>query len=197
MSAPSQVNMTIQIPDAFVFMKAGPYVSESLESILERKQREIAQTGRTFWGYGGSQLHPITQMQPFAKAQVQRQGELLVLMPITSSKTDTQIRPAVEFSVDRHTWKPIPPGICVTEALFALVMDELKPIHMELDLGQYEVGIGDSKGRNAAKFIRGHVSKGCFVATHPTVVDPDPPSTVVKVALEARLVAPYAVFVRR
>lgn len=189
--------MTNQIPEAFVLMKAGPYASESLGSILERKQREIAQTGRTFWGYGGTQLHPIKQMQPFAEAQVQRQGELRVLMPVTASETDTQVRPAVEFSVDRRTWEPIPPGICVTEASYAIVADSLNPIDMELDLGQYEVGIGPSQGRNAAQFIRGRVSKGCFVATHPTVANPERPKQVVKIAWEARLVAPYAVFVRR
>ena len=96
--------MTIQRPDAFIFVKAGPFASESLESILERKQREIAQAGKTFWGYGGTLLHPINQVQPFAKAQVQRKGELRVFMAITASVTDTQIRPATEFSVDRRTW---------------------------------------------------------------------------------------------
>ncbi|MCY3690884.1 MAG: hypothetical protein OXI54_08440 [Chloroflexota bacterium] len=40
--------MTIQIPDAFVFMKAGPHSGESMDSIVERKRREIAQTGRTY-----------------------------------------------------------------------------------------------------------------------------------------------------
>ena len=76
-------------------------------------------------------------------------------------------------------------------------MDALNPIHLELDLGQYEVGIGPSRGRNAAQYIKGLVSKGCFVATHPTVVDSDSPQQVVRIAWEARLVTPYAVFVRR
>ena len=76
-------------------------------------------------------------------------------------------------------------------------MDALKPIRLEIDLGQYEVGIGPSQGRNAANYIKGLVSKGCFVATHPTVVDTDSPQQIVEIAWEARIVAPYAVFVRR
>ena len=187
----------MQTPDAFIFMKAGSFATESLESILERKQREIAQAGKTFWGYGGTLLHPINQVQPFAKAQVQRNRELRVLMAITPAVADPQIRPAVEFSVDRRTWEPIPPVICVTEARYAIVMDTLKPIELDLNLGQYEVGIGSSRGRNAAQFIKARVDKGCFVTRHSTMVGPDSLQQIVQIAWEARIVPPYSVFVRR
>jgi hypothetical protein len=66
-------------PEAFIFMKIGSHAGETLEQILERKQREIERTGRSFWGYGGASCHPLTQLQPFARTLVQRaSGDLFI-----------------------------------------------------------------------------------------------------------------------
>ena len=178
-------------------MKVGPQSGESLESILERKQQEIAVAGRTFWGYGGSVLHPINQVQPFAEKWVQQEGAIRMLMAptVSNSKTDPRIRPAIEFSVDRHKWEPLPSGIVVTVSRYAIILDEIKPVRLELDLSQFEVGIGPSRGRNAAKYIKAHVDKGCFVPAQTSTGDSDSLRQLVQIGWQARLVAPYAVFV--
>ena len=187
--------MAIQLPQAFIFMKVGHHSGESLESIMERKQREITEAGRTFWGYGGSVLHPINQVQPFAKKWVHQEGTIRMLMTPTLSKTDPHIRPAIEFSCDRRKWEPIPSEICVTGSRYAIVLDEIKPVQLELDLGHFEVGIGPSRGRNAAQYVKGHQDKGCFVTAHSTAGDSDDSRRSVQIGWEARLAAPYAVFV--
>ena len=188
--------MAVQLPQAFIFMKVGHHSGESLESIMERKQREITDAGRTFWGYGGSLLHPINQVQPFAKRLVDQKEEIKMLMAPTASKTDVPILPGIDFSVDRHKWEPLPSGIRVTGSRYAILLDEIKPVHLELDLGHFEVGIGPSRGRNATQYVKGKVDKGCFVEARATRADSDIPRQLVHIAWEARLVAPYAVFVR-
>lgn len=61
------------------------------------------------------------------------------MMSCTASHTDPQIRLAVEFSLDRRAWEPIPQGICVTGSRYAITLDALSPVQVELGLGQYEV----------------------------------------------------------
>ena len=188
--------MAIQLPQAFIFMKVGHHSGESLESIMERKQGEIAKAGRTFWGYGGSLLHPINQVQPFAKRWIHQDEEIRMLMEPTVSKADPPIRPGIEFSVDRRKWEPLPSGICVTGSRYAIVLDEIQPVDLELDLGHFRVGIGPSRCRNATQYVKGRVDKGCFVEARATRDESDIPHRHVHIAWEARLVAPYAVFVR-
>ena len=72
--------METQPPQAFIFMRVGSHAGESFDEILERKQRELADAGRIFWGYGGPTLHPITQVQPFAKLWLQSEGSIQILM---------------------------------------------------------------------------------------------------------------------
>ena len=189
--------MAIQLPQAFIFMKVGHHSGESLESIMERKQLEITKAGRTFWGYGGTLLHPINQVQPFAKKWVHQEGAIRMLMQPTKTKTktDPHIQPAIEFSVDRRKWEPLPSGIRVTGSRYAVVLDEIKPVRLELDLGQFEVGIGPSRGRNATQFVKARVDKGCFVAARATTDDSDIPRRSVQIGWEGRLAAPFAVFV--
>jgi hypothetical protein len=74
------------------------------------------------------------------------------------------------------------------------VLDEIELVSLDLDLGRFEVGIGRSRGRNAASYIRGRVDKGCLVATQQP--DPERDRRQVPIALQARLLAPYAVMVR-
>ena len=119
-----------------------------------------------------------------------------MLMEPIDSKTDPPILLATQFSVDRREWEPLPSGIVVTGSRYAIVLDEIKPVQLDLDLGQFEVGIGPSRDRNAAQYVRGRVDKGCFVAAHSTMGDSDIPRRSVQIGWEARLADPYAVFVR-
>ena len=119
-----------------------------------------------------------------------------MMMEPIDSKTDPPILPATQFSVDRLEWQPLPSEIVVTGSRYAIVLDEIKPSQLDLDLSQFEIGIGPSRGRNAAQYVKGRVDKGCFVAAHSTTDDSDIPRRSVQIGLEARLADPYAVFVR-
>ena len=188
--------MEFHPPQAFIFMRVGSHAGESFETILERKQRELQDAGRIFWGYGGTTLHPIKHVQPFAKLWVQKEGQINILMEPIDSHADPDVLPANEFSIDGIAWKPIPQGIVVTGSRYAIVLDEIKPGELNLNLGEFEVGIGPSRSRNAAGYVRGRVDKGCFVASQPEidlpVVQPKPTT----IGFQARLIDPYAVMLR-
>lgn len=188
--------MENQMPQAFIFMRVGNHAGESFDSILERKRREFEDSGRIFWGYGGTTLHPIRHVQPFAKLRVQEGDSINIVMEYIDSKADPDVLPASEFSVDGVKWSPIPPGIRVTGSRYAIVLDEIKSGDLDLDLAKYQVGIGPSRGRNAAGYVRGRVDKGCFIAADPADGNPDTQERLVKVQFQARLLEPYAVMLR-
>lgn len=183
-------------PQAFVFMRVGNHAGETFDEILERKRRELDEAGRIFWGYGGTTLHPIKHVQPFAKLWVQEAGSIEILMQPIESHADPDVLPANEFSVDGIKWEPMPSGILVTGSRYAVVLDEIRPGQLDLDLGRFEVGIGPSRGRNAAQYMRGRVDKGCLVEAAPVQEGSDVGVKSVSIGFQARLLPPYAVMLR-
>ena len=189
--------MANRSPQAFIFMRVGSHAGESFEQILKRKQLELEQVGKIFWGYGGTTLHPIRHVQPFAKLWVEREGKIQILMQPIVSRADPDILPANEFSVDGIKWEPLPSGINVTGSRYAIVLDEIKPGQLDLDLGDFEVGIGPSRGRNAAQYMRGRVDKGCLVASNSESTSDIEREATISIGFQAHLVDPYAVMLRR
>ena len=188
--------MASRSPQAFIFMRVGSHAGESFEAILERKKRELSEAGRIFWGYGGTTLHPLRHVQPFVKLWVQRTGSIQILMQPIESRADPDILAANEFSVDGINWEPLPSGIVVTGSRYAIVLDEIKPGQLDLDLGKFEVGIGPSRGRNANKYIRGRVDKGCLVAAQSANDEREDRGEPISIGFQARLLDPYAVMLR-
>ena len=188
--------MSDQTPNAFIFMRVGNHAGETFEEILERKQREFDRAGKIFWGYGGNTLHPTQHVQPFVDLWKNEGGSIQILMQSIDSKANPDILPAREYSVDGDNWEPLPSGIVVTGSKYAIVLDEIKPGQLDLDLTKFEVGVGPSKGRNAADYMKGRVDKGCLVATHSERLEPDAKKPPVAIGLQAQLLEPYAVFLR-
>ena len=188
--------MSQQLPQAFVFMRVGNHAGEDFESILERKRREYEASGMIFWGYGGTTLHPIRHVQPFAKMRIAQEGSINIVMQAIDSKADPDVLPANEYSVDGVNWEPIPSGIEVTGSKYAIVLDEIIPGQLDLNLGDFEVGIGPSRGRNAAQYLRGRVDKGCFVSRDAKDTDPEVQPKIVPIGFQARLLDPFAVMLR-
>ena len=189
--------MDFDLPTAFIFMKVGNHAGETFETIMERKRREFDRAGKIFWGYGGTTLHPIKHVQPFVKSWIQNAGAIQLVMEPINSKADPDLLPAREYSADGIAWEPIPEGIEVTGSRYAVVLDEIKPGYLDLDLSGFEVGIGPSRGKNAAHYVKGRVDKGCFVAAGTSSTDETPANPrIVPVQYQARLLEPYAVMLR-
>lgn len=176
--------------DALVFMKVGRHAGETLDEIVERKMKEKADAGQIFWGYGGGNMHPLSKVQPFARSRVKDGGKVVFVMePMTSNHPDSELF-ASQYSVDGQTWEDVPEGINVRGSRYALVLDEIIPQEMEIDLAEYRVGIGPSEGRPGSEYIRGRVDKGVFsYGGRSNEVD----SVVKKIGLVATLREPYAV----
>lgn len=183
-------------PDGFVFMKVGSHAGETFDEILRRKNAEFARAGKIFWGYGGPTLHPITQVQPFARTRLENGGSIYVLMQFIDSHADPDIVPATEYSADAVTWKPIPDGIRVTGSRYALVLDEIRPGDLEIVLEDYEVALGNSRGKSAAEYLQGHVDKACLVRGEKRNLAAATLPKIRKVEFLARLQEPYAVLLK-
>ena len=195
--------MDNSIPEAFIFMKVGTHGGECLKDILDRKKIELKKAKMIFWGYGGTVLHPMNQVQPFVEKWKEESVCIEVLMEEINgdSKAGPPAGTAKQFAVsykelvnDEGLWKRIPKGI-ETGGEYALVLDEIRECKLELDLRDYEVGIGPSSKskKNAADYLSYKTDKGALVKARSTRNRPRE-SKRVQIKYRAYLKHPYAVF---
>ncbi|MFD6290933.1 hypothetical protein ACFWDP_41055 [Streptomyces anthocyanicus] len=174
---------------SILYMKVGTHAKESLTDIIERKRREIQEEGFAMWGYGGNTCHPMTMVQPFAKAAAN--PIVLCMEPMLSKHFAEPVR-AEEYSEDGRTWKQVPDGIDVLGSRFALCIDNLKEVEDTLNLAETQVAVGRSRGRNGRDYVRGRVDKACLELSSIGGAEPKE----VRVGLTANIIAPYAVLLR-
>lgn len=77
-----------------------------------------------------------------------------------------------------------------------MVLDKLKFEEFEINLDDFEVGIGPSRGRRADGYIVGRADKGCLLYTPPEALLAPEQRIIKSIGLVARVKAPYAVFLR-
>lgn len=179
-----------------IFMKVGLHAQESIEDIINRKQKEFEEAGSIFWGYGGNTCHPLTMVQPFAKEAEASGNQVLIVMQKMDSKHAAPPEIAKEYSDDGVNWQPIPKGIEVRGSRHALVLDELRLNEFELDLRDLEVGVGPSRGRKGDQYLVGRVDKGCFLHRPSEIYKAKDEKYIKPIELVARVKAPYAVLLR-
>ena len=178
-----------------LYMKVGTHAQESLPDIIRRKRAEIETAGYALWGYGGNTCHPLSMVQPFAKSY-ERRGQVIYLcmQPMTSKHAADPDR-AKEMSSDGVNWEEIPPALNVLGSRYALAVVDLHEEVIDLPLSQTQVALGTSRGRPGNQYVTGRVDKACL-----KVLDDQMPcredDAPVQIGLVARLVQPYAVFVR-
>lgn len=181
-------------PDKFIFMKVGMHAGEGFDSILERKNEEYRKTGMTFWGYGGSTCHPLTQVRPFVASVMEQGQQVYLLMQEMDSKADPDLVPATEYSEDGIEWKTLPSGIVVTGSRYAIVLGDIEKEDLLLPLNDYAVALGRSEGRRASKYISGRVDKACLTRVDTKFIDAEAPP--IHIGRKAVIKEPYAVLLR-
>ncbi|MDO9394449.1 MAG: hypothetical protein Q7T42_10810 [Methylotenera sp.] len=179
-----------------IFMKVGLHAQETIEDIIVRKQKEFDEAGVIFWGYGGNSCYPNTMVQPFVKEMEKNGNQVLLIMHKMNSKHEAPPELAKEYSEDGVTWQPVPNGVEVRGSRFAMVLDELKIEEYDINLKDYEVGVGRSRGKNASQYITGQSDKGCFLYQPPAIPIPPEERIIKNIGLVARIKAPYAVFLK-
>lgn len=179
-----------------LYMKVGTHAQESLEHIIARKRKEIEDAGVAFWGYGGNTCHPERMVQPFVKSFERHGGTIYLCMEPMNSKHFADQVAADEYSSDGVLWHPIPAGINVLGSRYALAITELEPAEFELPLSSTRVAIGNSKGAIGAKYISGRVDKACLEVVDVEEESSERDATMKKIGLVARIVDPYAVYLR-
>jgi hypothetical protein len=177
--------------DRAVFMKVGVHAAEALASIVARKRREEQKAGHFLWGYGGTTCHPLTQVQPFS-AEASAHGAVPWLLMFETPSAHLGAGPrATEASRDGTTWERIPDELTVTGSRYAFVCSSLEPFEAEINLSEFAIGVGASCGRSLSMYFRGRVDKACAARSVATTE----PLRLVS-AYRARLLAPFAVYVR-
>lgn len=177
-----------------LFMKVGTHAREELDDIIDRKRKEIEDTGYALWGYGGNTCHPLTMVQPFARDFVEQGGVIYLCMHPMTSKHFAMPERARELSQDGVKWQAVPPSINVRGSRFGLAIAELENVDFELPLAQTEVAIGTSMGKPGDRYISGRVDKGCLRVLEAPLAG-EPPKEI-HIGLAAKLVEPYAVLLR-
>ncbi len=188
---------TIFSPESgLIFMKVGVHDGEPFEEILERKRREITDTGVSFWGYGGGTCHPLNQVQPFARLKIEEREKIYLVMEEIESHHAPTMKVARQYSSDGIIWKPIPKGVEVRGSRYAIILDEIRAGDLDLDLSHYVVGYGPSRGKMATEYIKGRVDKGCLQLKQDFIPDETTNEDIKKITHFGKMVDPYAVFVR-
>jgi hypothetical protein len=181
--------MTFSEGSRLLYMKVGTHAKESLADILERKQREIDAEGFSMWGYGGSTCHPMTMVQPFANTAA---GPIILCMQRVNSRHFAEPLRAEEYSSDGRLWKPVPEGINVLGSRYALCIDSLDEVAETLHLADTRVAVGRSRGRSGIDYVKGRVDKACLEIVRSDISD----TTEIPINVTARIISPYAVFLR-
>lgn len=181
---------------AVLYMKIGVHAREPLESIIQRKRKEIEDEGFAMWGYGGNTCHPTSMVQPFAKS-VQETGQkiYLCMKRMTSNHFADPIR-AEEYSVDGVKWQRVPKGIHVLGSRYALAIKELREENFDLRLDQSRVALGRSEGAVGGNYVAGRVDKACLKLTDGVQAPAELGERIEPISLVAELCEPFAVFLR-
>ena len=127
-------------------------------------------------------------MQPFCKAN----NKVYLLLTPTHSELNSNPKRAESFSIDKYTWLNFNSKINVYGSKYALIIKNLQKCNFEIDLKDYEIAIGKSKGKNLSEYLRGRVDKACAIKN----IKDKNYSKKVKIIMIAELVSPYSIFVK-
>ena len=104
---------------------------------------------------------------------------------------------ADEYSTNGVNWKNVPDGIDAVGSRFALKIQDLSLADFDLPLAATEVAIGRSAGKTGSEYVKGRVDKACLnVRTDPSLLNDPQQGKIIKIGLTAKLIEPYAVFLR-
>jgi len=182
--------------DYVVFMKYGTHAGEGADRIIKRKNEEYSETNRIYWGYNGTLCHPTTQVQPFAQEATRSGKSVYLALSPTSSAPRITSEEATHYSSDKENWNSLPPGAKVTGSKYALVCGKLQKRSEKIDLSEYSVGVGNSKGTPAPNYIKGQVDKGCLIRKKDGSSSEIPFSQSIQIDWISRLVQPYSIFLK-
>lgn len=171
-----------------IIMKCGTHATEKIEDILNRKKIEEENNGYIYWGYGGTLCHPINQVQPFCH----HNKKVYLLLTLTTSELNNIPKRANRYSIDKKMWHNINSSINVLGSKYALVIKNLQKCDFEINLSDYEIGIGKSVGKNLSVYLKGRVDKACAIKSNKVQKQEE---RKIKITMIAELVSPYSVFV--
>lgn len=144
-----------------IVMKYGVHASEDVESIVVRKMQEVQVAKKMFWGYGGVLCHPLKQVQPFLRENCSKGEKTYLLLSETLSRFDNTPSEAGFYSFNKIEWDSVPKGIKILGSKYAIICKNIIVCDFFIDLANYVIPIGNSKGKILSDYMRGRVDKAC------------------------------------
>jgi hypothetical protein len=177
-----------------IYLPGGVHANEEINSIVERKIKEINKNGFMFFGYNGTLLHPNSQVVPFGKKNHKNNNKTYVL--ISAIKKDYQkfVIKAKDYTINRVEWFDIPENINVLGSKYALVCSNIKPCSFDIDLNDYVIARGKHKNERFAEVYSTRLDSVC--AHYNPENKKEINKKIVHIDYIAELTEPYGVFVR-
>lgn len=151
--------------DNIVLMKYGAHAGESSDNIIERKQRELKETGQVFWGYGGTLCHPINQIHPFLNENRENNQKTYLVLVKTKKEMENgnnKIQDRLNlYSENKVDWYPIPIGINVTGSKYAIICKSFDICSLDIDLSLYRIPFGSSQGCRLSNYLGWRKNRAC------------------------------------
>lgn len=173
----------------------GTHAGESLEQIFERKKKEIAKAGYTYWLYKSHSGKPDA-LQKLAKTSKSTLDCYFISSSVKSGARPTKEQSISKYSsVDGTRWQKIPKDILVTgssKSAFALVLKEINLTKRDIDLWNY------SSFNDSGNPVRIRLGDSTLAAvkksssTHPAKMG----SHIRKVIAIGRLMSPFSVWLK-
>lgn len=172
---------------SLIVMKFGVHASEQPYDTISRKERELKENSTMYWGYGGTLLDPIKVVQPFCE---ECGGNIWVYMIPTKSPHLGEPLRSTKMSTNKYHWTDIPGKVNVLGSKKAIVCDKIEMINETINIGNYSVAIGPSKGRNVSDYLQNRTDKACMVESNSNKKE-----KLLKAIYRFGIASPYAVYV--
>lgn len=182
-------------PNAVIVMKVGPHSDMSLADIIVSKKEEEKIHGVHYWGYSGvfCQPKPTKAFCDWAKKTYGEEPYLILIETKSTYKSD--IGMITQYSEDNKIFKKFVAPVQLQGAQFSFVAKEIEMVE-EFDLDDYIVVGGKNDGKLLSQHLRYRINKSFAKLKNKTEKDPDRGSSVKMSVLRAKLVYPYAVWLK-
>ena len=172
----------------FIIMKVGSHGDESFEQIINRKNCEQEKVGFMLWGYSGNFLDVI-QTRKFLNSN--NPTRAFILMSNTKSPFKNNPIRSNFFSLDKEKWNRLPEFLFTSGCDKAVVCRNLIPTDFNINLSNFRVAVGPSKGKLLSDYLKYRVDKAC-VYFSPNKQQNN--KNIIKINWIAEILPPYTIY---
>ncbi len=182
-------------PKAIIIMKVGPHSDMSLADIVVSKKEEEKIHGVHYWGYSGvfCQPKPTKEFCEWAKKTYGEDPYLILIE--TKSSYKSNIGMITQYSENNKIFKQFVAPVQLQGAQFSFVAKEIEIVE-NFNLDDYIVVGGKNDGKPLSQHLRYRINKSFAKLNPPKKKENDMEKCGKNSVLRAKLVYPYAVWLK-